>query len=216
MKFTTTILAASAVALFAGGASASTLPFNNDTLLGAADLGGANPDVELAALADVLEVAVDTLEFDIKYDNGDDTTENDYVVDYDSVYDQFSVDIDPATPGYFILKVGNIDPGGKLGLDPVYTHFFFENLDDLSTLAWGGDFCYSDLGSMGMFDALVAEQDCEKMLSWLTVLNADGGKLSHITTTTGDPGTVIPLPAAGWLLLGGLGGLAALRRRKKA
>jgi len=32
----------------------------------------------------------------------------------------------------------------------------------------------------------------------------------------GDPGTVIPLPAAGWLLLGGLGGLAAVRRRKTA
>ena len=32
----------------------------------------------------------------------------------------------------------------------------------------------------------------------------------------GDPGTVVPLPAAGWLLLGGIGGLAALRRRKKA
>ncbi len=31
-----------------------------------------------------------------------------------------------------------------------------------------------------------------------------------------DPGTVVPLPAAGWLLLGGVGSLVAVRRRKKA
>lgn len=30
-----------------------------------------------------------------------------------------------------------------------------------------------------------------------------------------DPGTVVPLPAAGWLLLGGVGSLVAVRRRKK-
>ena len=59
-------------------------------------------------------------------------------------------------------------------------------------------------------------------------MSYEGGGLSHVTfgkcvsglytsadAECDDPGTVIPLPAAGWLLLGGLGGLAALRRRKE-
>ena len=43
---------------------------------------------------------------------------------------------------------------------------------------------------------------------------------SVITTEGDDPGNpnpgVIPLLAAGWMLIAGLGGLAAVRRRKKA
>lgn len=39
-------------------------------------------------------------------------------------------------------------------------------------------------------------------------------KVQEITTQPTDP-SVIPLPAAGWLLISGLGGLAALRRRRK-
>ncbi len=40
--------------------------------------------------------------------------------------------------------------------------------------------------------------------------------LSHISFyNTGTP-PVVPLPAAGWLMIAGLGGLAALKRRKKA
>jgi len=40
--------------------------------------------------------------------------------------------------------------------------------------------------------------------------------LSHITFfDTGATISTIPLPAAGWMLLAGLGGIAALRRRKK-
>ena len=40
-------------------------------------------------------------------------------------------------------------------------------------------------------------------------------KVEEITTQP-PSGNVIPLPAVGWLLLGGLGGLAAMTRRKKA
>jgi hypothetical protein len=40
--------------------------------------------------------------------------------------------------------------------------------------------------------------------------------ISHLTVYTGGSTSVIPLPAAGWLLLAGVGGLAALRRRKSA
>ena len=51
--------------------------------------------------------------------------------------------------------------------------------------------------------------------SWLVSL----GK-SVITTDGGNPGNpnpgTVPLPAAGWLMMAGLGGLAAMRRRRKA
>lgn len=43
-----------------------------------------------------------------------------------------------------------------------------------------------------------------------------GGSEKLVSAPLGDSGTVIPLPAAGWLLLAGIGGLAAMARRKKA
>jgi len=57
--------------------------------------------------------------------------------------------------------------------------------------------------------------------TWLSPFFATTGIAGRRTLSNvelygrGDP-SVIPLPAAGWLLLGGLGGLAALRRRRKA
>lgn len=44
-----------------------------------------------------------------------------------------------------------------------------------------------------------------------TFESAIKGKL--VREITGDPG-VVPLPAAGWMLIAGIGGLAAMRRRK--
>lgn len=55
--------------------------------------------------------------------------------------------------------------------------------------------------------------------SWFTPTNNGGNQadLSHITFYDSvDPTVVVPVPAAGLLLLSGIGGLAALRRRRKA
>lgn len=41
----------------------------------------------------------------------------------------------------------------------------------------------------------------------------DKGLSNYVVLGTGT--SVVPLPAAGWLLLGGIGGIAALKRRKK-
>lgn len=42
------------------------------------------------------------------------------------------------------------------------------------------------------------------------------GAISHVSFYNGAPPNPIPLPAAGWLLIAGVGGMAALRRRGKA
>lgn len=54
---------------------------------------------------------------------------------------------------------------------------------------------------------------------WLSPSNNgnDGGDISHLTFYNGDEEVPpVPLPAAGWMLLAGVGGLAAMRRRRKA
>jgi hypothetical protein len=46
------------------------------------------------------------------------------------------------------------------------------------------------------------------------ILNATGGVVDTFTVQIGEDFGVVPLPAAAWMLIAGLGGLAALRRVK--
>jgi len=48
---------------------------------------------------------------------------------------------------------------------------------------------------------------------YFTSVGSELGQEIYLSSVTVNP---IPLPAAGWLLIGGLGGLAAMKRRKKA
>lgn len=98
----------------------------------------------------------------------------------------FTFDINPLQPGYFVLKFG----GGGKSVDSLYV---FENIGDLSTLAFG--------------DVQVGNISLNKQG------NPDIGRLSHYGYT--DSISVMPLPAGGILILTGLGALAFARRCKK-
>jgi hypothetical protein len=206
MKMTMALLAAGFMSF--AGVAANAATYQLDDFLGSAEQselscldaggliiegcngGGSNPDVEIAYLAELIGVEFSDLELDFKYE----TNSSIFYVDgsIDDINRQYFFDIADAT-GYFILKFG----GGN-GLGGVDTHYFFENIGELTKLVWNDD------QTNGLL------RNCE--------FGSEGGlysasvgscALSHITT-------VVPLPAAGWLLIGGLGGLAALRRRKKS
>jgi hypothetical protein len=63
----------------------------------------------------------------------------------------------------------------------------------------------------GVYTGQVSTKDA----GLVNINNGKGRKISHITffDTAVSP---VPLPAAGWMLLAGLGGIAAMKRRKKA
>jgi hypothetical protein len=69
------------------------------------------------------------------------------------------------------------------------------------------------LKSANTFAAYLYESGLEGTLNFFTA--NDRGLSNYVVAGRGTP-NVVPLPAAGWLLLAGVGGLVAMRRKKAA
>jgi hypothetical protein len=90
---------------------------------------------------------------------------------------------------------------------------------------WTGDVLLSlkQANSYGLFDVTASCDFGNSVCSgtWSAFTNNPGGGSENDLSNTRawyatDSVNVIPLPAAGWLLVAGLGGLMAMRRRKQA
>lgn len=174
-------MAAAAVSAFIA-TSANAITVVPDTLIGSVDLANSGDDTQLAALAAILGVDVNVLRVDNKFESG--------LIIQEDIAGNFYVDVSPEMPGWFALKFGTGGPASSYD-----NTWFFENIDDLSILAW----------SIGEPDGIPAGLwDC---ISGNEI--GDDCRLSHITT-------VVPLPAGGLLLLTALGGLVVMRRRRSA
>lgn len=195
MRLRTLLSIAAATVLFGGVASAATV--NPDEYLGGYDLANSGPDAELAAFKTVIGNNDLTLETDIE-DGKLDYSDVSIMEDDNGI---FYIEVD-YTPDYFALKTGNIS-----GTDDNF--FVFKNVPDKNVLAFDPDFLFDAYGFSFEDSCLSSDQ-----LRIAVDDNGGGCKLSHLTLTSGVP--EIPVPAAGWLLIGGLASLAAVRRRYTA
>ena len=188
MNFKNGLAAAFLLGMMTVSASAAT--YNVDTLLGSAALSKSGDSTELATMcfeAGFLAGAC-PLTMDLKLNS----TDAGFNINRDDVGNYF-IDVAPTTPGYFLLKFGTGGTGSSI------SHFFFENIADFTKLVF----------TASQVNFLIGGGDCGA--SNPNACNID--RLSHYATF--DP-AVVPVPASLPMLLAGLGGLAALRRRRKA
>jgi hypothetical protein len=234
MKFST-LVAAAAMSLAAGMASATTIysTFDLTGHLGLQDeLGFEQDGLRLTATGHLLngDGSIGSLEKIGQYSNGVGVTNDDeFVWDYKWKYTSNGWEKDwykKYTDAHFV--------DGK-GFDEV-VKFVFDKVVKIEKIWFsyneaGDDFAFTvlDGANAGAFYATVGIPGTsfyssftftKEILASMFGVGATGKydefKIKKIKVSYEDHPEVIPLPAAGWLMVAGLGGLAALRRKKNA
>jgi hypothetical protein len=123
---------------------------------------------------------------------------------------------------YTFENVNNFN--ASISQDPLNSELFNFVISDLSDTIELGVFAGgADLNITSTLTAIAQSRSFEGE-NGVGAFSADPITLSSfgniqstaVTTTPVDPVTPVPLPAAGWMLIAGVGGLSAMKRRKKA
>jgi hypothetical protein len=178
--FSTMLATLVGAAIWIPSAQADFIPYILDTKIGEDRLNSSGDAIELAAMEGfagtdlVQDLKIDSF---TAYENG-------------AGSGQWYLDINPATPGYFLLKFGT-------GKDKdIANTYFFQNIGEMTKLVWSNEQV--------------------NFLSGGGTINGNIGRLSHYTTYDPTFHQIGEIPEPATLALVGLGlfAIGAIRKRK--